>query len=274
MILFLFFLWLYIPFFYKTFAINNKYGGTIRNYYKIIKISPGGYKGFYQLGICKFIKENYNLDNFVFSGSSAGSWLSLFMCYKGFDFDIFEKKIINKPAFETKTVADLEKTIKNNILENYSNGDFHLDRLFIGSTTSTLGGFFVGNHPDNEMTISGSPCLKATIFFGFSSLEDAIDACISSSHVPFICGKIFHFYRNKLSFDGGFSGNAAFLPDDNADVFHIFPNIFIKKKFGLSRIFSFMTLFSRDKFDFEKEIKNGYADAKTNRDYLDSFFYV
>jgi len=49
---------------------------------KIISISPSGFKGFYELGILSFVKDNYNLDNYIFSGASAGSWNTLFMCYK------------------------------------------------------------------------------------------------------------------------------------------------------------------------------------------------
>ena len=50
---------------------------------KIITLSPGGFRGFYVLGICKYIKENYDLSDYVFSGASAGAWNSLFLCYDG-----------------------------------------------------------------------------------------------------------------------------------------------------------------------------------------------
>ena len=49
---------------------------------KLITITPGGLQGFYVLGICTYIKENYDLSNYVFSGASAGSWNSLFLSYK------------------------------------------------------------------------------------------------------------------------------------------------------------------------------------------------
>ena len=49
---------------------------------KLIIITPGGLKGFYVLGICSYIKENYNISDYVFSGASAGSWNSLFLSYK------------------------------------------------------------------------------------------------------------------------------------------------------------------------------------------------
>ena len=49
---------------------------------KLISISPGGLKGFYELGILSFIKENYDMENYIFSGASAGSWCSLLMVMK------------------------------------------------------------------------------------------------------------------------------------------------------------------------------------------------
>ena len=39
-------------------------------------------KGFYLFGISSYIKKNYKLDNYIFSGASAGAWNSLFMCFK------------------------------------------------------------------------------------------------------------------------------------------------------------------------------------------------
>ena len=61
----------------ETFLNENQF---IRNK-KIISISPAGYKGFYVMGVCKYIKQNYNLDNYVFTGASAGAWNSLLLCF-------------------------------------------------------------------------------------------------------------------------------------------------------------------------------------------------
>ena len=50
---------------------------------KIISITPGGFKGFYTLGICHYLKDNYDLSEFLYSGASAGSWNALFLSFKG-----------------------------------------------------------------------------------------------------------------------------------------------------------------------------------------------
>jgi len=33
---------------------------------KLISISPGGLKGFYELGVLSYIKDNYNMDDYIF----------------------------------------------------------------------------------------------------------------------------------------------------------------------------------------------------------------
>lgn len=242
----------------QSFVFNNIQNGNIQRLKKVITVSPAGYKGFYQMGICKFIKENYKLDDFLFSGSSAGSWVSLYLCHKK-DFQHFENTILNDSLLNSKTIFELEQNIKENIINNYSSEDFDLEKLFIGTTTVSFK--------------KRVPTFEGTVFCGFETVEDAIDCCIASSHIPFICGKILHYYRNKLVFDGVFGGKKSYLrPDNSKDELHIFPNIFIKKKFGIARVFSFTTLFSRNKFDFKKEIEKGYKDAKENKRFLDDFF--
>ena len=52
------------------------------NSLNIISINPGGLLGFYQFGICKYIKQNCDLKNSKFYGSSAGSWNSLYLSKK------------------------------------------------------------------------------------------------------------------------------------------------------------------------------------------------
>ena len=71
---------------------------------KVITISPGGFRGFYMLGLCKYLKENYELEDYIFSGASAGAWNSLFLSLKENDddfinyiFDIDYTNVKNSP---------------------------------------------------------------------------------------------------------------------------------------------------------------------------------
>ena len=153
---------------------------------KIITLSPGGFRGFYVLGLCKYIKENYNLSDCIFSGASAGAWNGLFMTYKGND-DEFVENLLNIDFYNAKSIQKIEYLLKDNILTNYSEADFDLHRLIIG--VSVLDKFI---------------CLRKELYCEFQQLEDVIDCCIASSHIPFLTGGLFRKYRNKYSFDGGF----------------------------------------------------------------------
>jgi len=246
---------------------------------KLISISPGGLKGFYLLGISRFIKENYNLDDYVFSGASAGAWNALYMTYKGNPRE-FIKKVLNENTNKAKTVIDVKNIVKENIVNNYNNNDFDLDRLFIGVKT------FAGT----------------SIYSNFENVEDAVDCCIASSHIPFVTGGMMNVYHNKYSFDGGFSDHPYLqIPS----ILHITPNIWLKNELDeygnrvvhkgdifhikndkdtknkdckkessklYFNIHEYTTLFSRSKYDFKKTYENGYNDTEKNRSKLDHLF--
>ena len=244
----------------RTLNNENKYGKDdssrfiIENEFmknkKIISISPGGFKGFYMLGVCKFIKKNYNLDNFVFTGASAGAWNSLLLCFKR-DIDEIQEKLTVDSLQNIKNLKDIENQIKANILENYKTEDFDLRRLFIGVTAL-----------DNYKS-------QTVIFTGFENLEDAVNCCIASSHIPFLTGGLINNYRNVSTFDGGFS-KFPYL-NISTHALHITPQLWNKtsydKKLELS---DYTTLFSKDKFQFHELVDKGYADSLTNKEKLDT----
>lgn len=144
-----------------------------------IVISPGGRYGMYSLGICHYVKNHFNIKNKKIVGFSSGSWNALFMCMK--------KKYINdalREAFKINNVSIttmLKKTI--NIIKNYNIKQFNINNLYIGSCHFN----------------------KHIIYNKFITLDDVVRCCISSSFVPFLTyNDIMYFYKNKLSFDGGF----------------------------------------------------------------------
>jgi hypothetical protein len=217
---------------------------------RIISISPGGFKGFYMLGICKYIKENYNLENYIFSGASAGAWNSLLLCYKG-DINAIIEKILDDSLQKTKSISELEDIFKKKIVSTYNTNDFDLRRLFVGVTT-------VSRYNSNTI-----------IYSGFDNLEDAINCCIASSHIPLITGGLTNVYRNTYSFDGGFS-KFPYLNVTTPDI-HITPNIWKVFKNGHSpSITDYTTLFSKNDYKFSELIEKGYNDAMKNKEYLDN----
>jgi len=221
---------------------------------KIISISPGGFKGFYVLGICKFIKQNYDLENYVFSGASAGSWNSLLLCFKR-DISEIETKILDSDLQNIEKISDIENRIKSKLLHYYKSDDFDLRRLFIGVTTI-----------DN--------CKKNTVIYtDFHNLEDAIDCCIASSHIPLITGGLTNVYRNVFTFDGGFSKSP--YVNFSQPVLHIYPSIWTKKKNNFTKtltISDYTTLLSKEKYNFKDLVEKGFYDSVENQKYLDSIF--
>ena len=242
---------------------------------KLISISPGGLKGFYELGVLSYIKDNYDLDGYIFSGASAGAWNSLFMCYKN-DTKQFVYNLLDLKLSQRKSIKELEFFLKYKLLSNYDTDDFDLRRLFIGVTT--LKQF--------------KPVTN--IFSDFNSLEDAINCCIASSHIPLITGGLTNRYHDMYTFDGGFS-NYPYL-NFSENVLHITPSMW-KKLDGKTNLNLNMNLNDRannkkqaflDSFtslnvilelfimiknkNYMELFDNGYLDAKTNKELLDKIF--
>lgn len=239
----------------KLFISENSF----LNNKKLITISPGGFKGFYLLGILTYLKENYDFDNFIFSGASAGSWNCLFMCYKGDPLE-FALKLFESNIKKAKTITEFQICIKYNLLSNYKEEDFDLRRLFIGVTT--LNKFIP----------------KKNIFSEFNSLEDAINCCIASSHIPFITGGITNKYHNMFTFDGGFC-DYPYLLNDNC-ILHVSPSMWSKInnssanciKRSINTIIQFSEFFSLSKNNLIELFDDGYQDAKIHKTYLDELF--
>ena len=213
-----------------------------------ISISPGGIKGFYYLGTLYYIKKHYDIQHYNYLGASAGSWNSLFMCYKGDD-----DKIIND-IFNLNYKQSLAKAanmIKDNFLTNYNAEDFDLNKLSIGVTQ--LGKY-------NKLN------LQYTIYDTFNDLEDALDCCIASSHVPFLIGGgILKKYKKKLTFDGGLKEISYKQP--SSSILHVSSKLWNNEKYikmpGLRKL---------KNFDPKIFFDDGYKDAEINSNVLDSIF--
>lgn len=235
--------------YYKDEIENWFSNHTSLNYKKLITLSPGGYKGFYMLGIVRFLKKNYNLSDYIFSGASAGAWNSLILSFKH-DVDVFKNHIMDDVVQNAKSIADTEQILKNKILKYYQTKDFDLAKLFIGVTA------IKNNEP------------HTIIYTQFDSLEDAIDCCIASSHIPLVTGNMTYMYNNMLSFDGGFSKYPYF--NVSKPVIHITPSIWTNPNPGMVyNIHGYTTLFSKVKYNFNEICEKGYIDSYHNKEFLD-----
>ena len=223
---------------------RNNYNLTAIEDKQLIKISPAGLNGFYLLGVCSYIKENYDLSNFVFSGASAGAWNSLFMCYNG-DMEVFRKCVLDVNYSNITSVLEIQHNIKKNILCNVCVEDFDLDKLYIGVTIFEKFRFY------------------NTIFNNFDNLEDTIDCCIASSHIPLITGGFFNIYKNFYTFDGGFSLNPYIKKNETLFITYNMWNDKLSSDFDLNT-------FNISDYNFTETFQTGYDDTKKNKNYLDT----
>jgi len=229
---------------------------------KIIYIYPGDLKGLYYLGIANFIRDNYKLENWSFLGASAGSWVSLFMAYKG-DLSFF----LNKIGLFSNEISNIEDTkkigliVKNNILNHFTIDDFDLSKVNVGIVH--IKSFRMVNY----------------IYSDFYSLEDILECCISSSHIPLVTGDLTKKYKGMYAVDGGTTGFPYTEISVSNTSFYIHENIWISKSTKKNIIKSlksflfdthFLTIY---KYDFKGLYEKGYDDAKQNKKYLDTFFY-
>jgi hypothetical protein len=145
-------------------------------------------------------------------------------------------------------------------MDNYQTNDFDLRKLFIGVTT-----FDNYNYKTNT-----------TIFTGFDSLEDALNCCIASSHIPLVTGGFTNVYRDILSFDGGFS-RYPYL-NTTKSLLHITPKIWKKDKTNkpitTMSINDYTTLFSKAQYQFSEMVDKGYQDSINNKKELDDVFDI
>jgi hypothetical protein len=246
-------------FYEKDIDIYLKKNNFIQNK-KLISISPGGMKGFYLMGTLNYIKQNYDLNDYIYSGASAGAWNSLFMCFNKNPND-FVYKMLSSDLKKSKSINELEYSIKYKILKSFSEYDFNLERLFIGVTTIQNNQF------------------QTSIFSDFDNLEDAINCCIASSHIPLITGGLSNRYHDMYTFDGGFS-TYPYL-NLSRSVLHVNPNMWDKNnltknnkfKKKIQSILDFKDfLFIKNNVNFIELYDNGYADAKKNKLMLDNVF--
>jgi len=211
---------------------------------KILHITPAGLYGFYDVALCEFIKNRYNLDNHIFNGASAGAWNGLFMVYKYNNTNLLNTILNNFKQKNTKSIKSVQLELKNLLLTNTATEDFEFDKLFI--TVSVWENYKLNNY----------------VYTDFESLESAIDCCIASSNIPLLTGDIIYKYKGKISLDGGFLSKSHIIVKE--------PDFIITNSlFGRKRFFTSL-------FDLKKNILDLYVegldDCVNNVDTLDKNF--
>ena len=143
--------------------------------------NPGGYYGFYLMGIGHYIINNFDISNKKTVGISAGSWLAVFMNLNKQDASLFIKKLFKKFHY-TYPIHKIPNLLKETLY------DINKENINISNIN-----IMVSNMNDFTLDVHNN----------FISLNDLINCCMASSFIPFITYKdIFYFYKNKLSVDG------------------------------------------------------------------------
>jgi hypothetical protein len=232
---------------------------SIKPLSKFVTISPGGYKGYYLLGVTSYLKDHFDTSSYLFSGASAGAWFSLIMTYRGNHTNLLENLNVFSPEFMTQDLKQIQHSVSKTLLEKYTTEDFDLKRLAIG--VSHIRPF----------------CVKSMVYTNFRDLKDAVECCQASSHIPFITGGIYRFYDRKLAFDGGFGMYPYLYMNDSKPVIHISADIWkreTEKNKKWNRAYPFVknfrtvmeqtTVFSKHKYNMMKLYTDGYSDTAMN----------
>ena len=217
---------------------------------KFISINPGGIYGFYTLGIASYILKNYDTNKYNFIGASSGSWNALICTYK-YDHHNFITNLTNQDFFDNVlSINNLQKNMGNYILDNYKSEDFNLNKLNI--CISTLEGKKLNNNIINN----------------FTRIEDAIDLCMLSSHLPFLTSdKLVKRYNNKIVFDGGLSK----YPPENISIHYTISIDKFNNK-NITSALCYLIKGNISKESISNFYLNGYKDSQTNKKDIDKYF--
>ena len=213
-----------------------------------IIISPSGNLGFYLLGICHYIKNNYDYKNKKIVGFSAGSLNSIFMNIdKKYD-DYFLNHIfklnlngITKPIDIMKEINKIAKTI--DICSNMNK--------------------------NNNSYISISTINSLNCYNEFLTTKELIRCYNSSCFIPFITyDHLLNFYNGKLSFDSGlyYRKYLSYIKTN--------PLIINTEMFGRFKRNNFSILLTGLKKinnTIEELYNFGYLDAVRNKKILDNY---
>lgn len=212
-----------------------------------IVIGPGGYNGFYQLGICHYIKNHFNYSDKKIYGFSAGSWAGLFLCLKKHKTNECIRKIFKNIKY-TSTLPQISNSIKLSLAE-FKDDDFNLSNLYVCMTQFNNNNLYVKND--------------------FLSLNDCVNSCGASSFVPFITyNELFYFYNHKLVVDGGMCYNKCIKTIDTKKTLMITRYLFKKKPH-----FKAFLGFKKPKMNLYDLYLLGYRNAQKNHDELKKYFH-
>ena len=211
-----------------------------------IVIAPGGKYGFYIMGICHYIRNNFDTTNKKIVGFSAGAWCSIILTMKKEQInDILKKFFYIKNNKINLMLDEIEK-----IVSCCNFNDMNVKNIYVAILNAN----------------------KKTLGFhsNFISTDHFVRCCKTSSFIPMITSKkILSFYNSDISFDGG-----LLFKKYKKELIHK-PLIISYKMFGRynngNAINSFVKELTNSKMSIYEYYMNGYKDASLNHKYFQDY---
>ncbi len=222
-------------FIFNKFMMNLKY----------IYLAPAGFTMPYNLGICKFIKEHYDLNNYNFIGSSAGAWLSVYMASDMY----LSHNFINDYHYNFE---------KENILYKWHN----ICPFLISEFPKYINDDKFIKDKRIEISISQfyNNTLTNQLINDYDTLNELLLLCSYSSYIPILSGFSIPKRNNLISFDGYFS--KPMFTNRNL-ILTINNNMYNRK-------FTFSDVIGKCKINANDLINLGYYDSSINKNMLES----
>jgi len=232
---------------YSVFNQVNR--GKLKVPNKTIYLGPGGFTMPYTLGICKFIKDNYDLSNYNFIGSSAGSWLAVYLASDISSDNI--QKIIDNYSIK------FENSNKNFLYKWHYTGDFLKDEYFKYIKNSD----YIINNKNTKVSVTRYKDRKLVneLLYDYNNIDELLELCKYSSYIPLLTGNNLPKYNDIITIDSFFT-NINFEYD-------------ILIYFGtFDRKFTMREIIGRTKTTANEYFEEGYSDALKNKNKLNNMF--
>ena len=215
--------------------------------YKYLYLAPGGFTMPYMLGVCQFIKEHYSLNNYKFIGTSAGSWLSVYLAS---DMFLTDKLITDySKIFENKGIFYKWNNICPFLINEFTKSI--KDTKFIEEKLIKVSVSNYKNKNKNNKLIDD-----------YDNLDELLQLCYISSYIPILSGLSIPKKNNLITFDGYFTE-----PDfEHKNIKLKICNSMFDRKFTISDVIG------KSKININELINLGYYDSIQNKNLLDDIF--
>tara|TARA_B100001094_G_scaffold100290_1_gene96389 strand:+ start:724 stop:1521 length:798 start_codon:yes stop_codon:yes gene_type:complete len=226
------------------FATVNNFNDPLRNgiwpINNRIHFSTGALGVFYQAGIAKFLKERYDTEYYHYSGVSAGAWCATLLA-------------------SNISTTEMDETLGNLSLAVEDSNKFWVEGPFIAKDLIASRDIAIDLSRLQIGITQFTPWPNKNYVYEFTNNEDVLDACIASSHIPVLSGRVATRYKETFSMDGAIMGNNP--PNDNY-ILDFSPDIW-------GRVYTNDVLFTFHADNMLNMYNDGYEDTKKMKKCLD-----